>query len=298
MTLPGAVGPVTQVAAGGERSLVLTSTGQLYAFGDNYYGQLGSAANNKTEEPNPTPTLVTLPGASGPVTQVAAGREHSLAVTSTGQLYAFGENYYGQLGNATNNKTEEPNPTPTLVTLPGASGPVTQVAAGDYSLAVTSTGQLYAFGDNQLRPARQRDQQQDGRTEPDAGARDAAGRDRPGDPGRRRAATQPRGDLHRPALRVRRKRLRAAREHGQQQHRRTEPDADARDAAGRRSGHPGRRGRLAQPRGDLHRPAVRLRRKRLRPARERDQKRNEPNPTPTLVTLPGATGAVTQAVAG
>ena len=76
MTLPGATGPVTEVAAGGEHSLAVTSTGQLYAFGENEYGQLGSAANF---EPNPTPALVALPGAAGPV---AAGVYHSLAVVT------------------------------------------------------------------------------------------------------------------------------------------------------------------------------------------------------------------------
>ena len=130
VTLPGASGPVTQIAAGYDHSLALTSSGQLYAFGKNLFGQLGNATNNGTVKANPTPALVTLPGASGPVTQVAAGFYFSLALTSSGQLYAFGENYVGQLGNATNNGTNNPNPTPALVTLPGASGPVTQIAAG------------------------------------------------------------------------------------------------------------------------------------------------------------------------
>jgi hypothetical protein len=126
-----------------------TATGRLYAFGDNYWGQLGSTTNNQAEAANPTPTVVTLPGATGPVTQVAAGSDDSFAVTSTGQLYAFGNNDYGQLGSATNNGTSNANPTPTPVTLPGATGPVTQIAAGfGHSLAVTSTGQLYAFGNN------------------------------------------------------------------------------------------------------------------------------------------------------
>jgi alpha-tubulin suppressor-like RCC1 family protein len=151
VTLPGASGPVTQVAAGRFHSLALTSPGQLYAFGLNGSGELGIDANIGTEEPNPTPALVTLPNASGPVTQIAAGGAHSLAVTSTGQLYAFGSNYSGQLGNTTNGGTEEPNPTPALISLPGASGPVVQIAAGaDHSLAVTSTGQLYAFGLNEF----------------------------------------------------------------------------------------------------------------------------------------------------
>jgi len=149
VTLPGASGTVTAVAAGSDFTLAVTSSGQLYGFGDNQYGQLGTATNNVGNTPNPTPTLVTLPGESGTVTEVAAGYDHSLAVTSSGQLYAFGDNYHGQLGDSTNNGTSAANPTPTLVTLPGGSGTVTQVAAGDdVSLVVTSTGELFAFGAN------------------------------------------------------------------------------------------------------------------------------------------------------
>jgi alpha-tubulin suppressor-like RCC1 family protein len=154
VALPGARGllfptRVTQIAAGAEHTLALTSIGALYAFGDNRYGQLGNTTNNGNDNANPTPTLVELQGQTGPVTQIAAGADHSLVLTSTGQLYAFGYNGSGQLGNATNNYTYNANPTPTLVELPGATGPVTQIAAGKSdSLALTSTGQLYAFGDN------------------------------------------------------------------------------------------------------------------------------------------------------
>jgi alpha-tubulin suppressor-like RCC1 family protein len=147
VTLPGATGPVIQAAAGAYHSLALTATGQLYAFGQNFYGELGTELKQTRTT---TPVLVTLPGAGGPVTQIAAGKQFSLAVTSSGQLYAFGENRNGELGNTTNDLTGEPNPMPTRVTLPGEVGPVTQVAAGlEHTLALTSSGQLYAFGDNQ-----------------------------------------------------------------------------------------------------------------------------------------------------
>ena len=101
---------MTQVAAGYDHSLGVTSSGQLYAFGDNYHGQLGSATNNGSSVANPTPTLVTLPGGSGTVTQVAAGDDFSLVVTSTGELFTFGDNEYGQLGFGTNNGTNNANP--------------------------------------------------------------------------------------------------------------------------------------------------------------------------------------------
>jgi alpha-tubulin suppressor-like RCC1 family protein len=149
LSLPGAVGSVVELAAGEVHSLVVTSAGQLYAFGENNLGQLGTTKNVEHGEPNPTPAAVILPGASGPVVKVAAGGLFSLALTSTGQLYAFGFNSGGQLGNTTNIGTDTANPTPTPVTLPGAVGPVMQIAAGAaHGLALTSSGQLYAWGSN------------------------------------------------------------------------------------------------------------------------------------------------------
>jgi alpha-tubulin suppressor-like RCC1 family protein len=147
VTLPGASGTVTQIAAGNDFSLALTSGGQLYAFGDNEYGQLGNATNNATTAANPTPALVAV--AAGRVVQIAAGFDYALVLSATGQVFAFGDNDYGQLGNPTNIGTTTANPSPTQVTLSGATGPVVQVAAGGYqSLALTSTGQVFAFGDN------------------------------------------------------------------------------------------------------------------------------------------------------
>jgi alpha-tubulin suppressor-like RCC1 family protein len=149
VSLPSATGGVTQVAAGSDFSLTVTATGQLYSFGDNFYGELGNTTNNGNASANWMPTLVTLPGATGPPVQVAAGQFHSLALTASGQVFAFGLNSHGELGNATGNNTQNANPTPTLVTLPGATGPPVQIAAGTgFSLVLTSTGQLFTFGEN------------------------------------------------------------------------------------------------------------------------------------------------------
>ena len=137
-----------QVAAGQFHSLVLTASGQLFAFGLNSHGELGNPANNNVQTAN-SPTLVTLPGATGPPIQIAAGAGFSLVLTSTGQLFTFGQNTEGQLGNTTNIGNSSANPSPRLLALPGAIGPPVDIAAGtDHCLVVTSSGQVYAFGDD------------------------------------------------------------------------------------------------------------------------------------------------------
>jgi alpha-tubulin suppressor-like RCC1 family protein len=145
VALPAGSGAVVQVAAGIGHTLELTSTGKLYAFGDNFYGELGTATNNGTSSPNPTPELVTLPGQSGAITHLAAGYDFSFASTASGQLYSFGLNNEGELGRTANTGTNAP----ALVTLPGQIGTITSISAGNsHTLVATSSGQLYAFGDN------------------------------------------------------------------------------------------------------------------------------------------------------
>ena len=88
---------------------------------------------------NPTPTLVALPGESGAVTAAAAGERLRLVVTSSGQLYAFGDGGEGQLGSAT--ITGPDNATPKLVSLPsGITAAALVAAGGGQSLVIGSGG--------------------------------------------------------------------------------------------------------------------------------------------------------------
>ena len=92
-----------QVSAGYQHSLAVGSDGYAYAWGWNYYGQLGS--NTSSTDANPVPVRVHDPvnpknGSKGLLaTQVSAGSNHSLALGSDGNAYAWGSNSYGQLGN-------------------------------------------------------------------------------------------------------------------------------------------------------------------------------------------------------
>lgn len=73
---------------------------------------------------------------------MACGENHTLVVDDSGDVYAFGHNALGELGDVTcDNKTS-----PVHVEVPGK---VVQVAAGnELSFALCSNGDLYAWGDD------------------------------------------------------------------------------------------------------------------------------------------------------
>jgi alpha-tubulin suppressor-like RCC1 family protein len=134
---------VTQIDGGFYHTCGLLTAGTVTCWGSNLYGQLGNAANNGTNNPNPSPA--TVAGLSG-VTQLSPGDFHTCALLSGGTVTCWGYNRYGQLGNTTNNGTETANPTPTVVA--GLVG-VTQIAAGGYhSCALLAGGIGTCWGYN------------------------------------------------------------------------------------------------------------------------------------------------------
>ena len=87
---------VVAVAAGGEyHSLAVKSDGTVWAWGDNYYGQLGDGTTTDRSMPR------CRSRAFRAWWRWRAGYYHSLAVKSDGTVWAWGYNYYGQLGDGT-----------------------------------------------------------------------------------------------------------------------------------------------------------------------------------------------------
>ena len=128
-------------ACGFEHTAVVTSSGDLFCFGSNDSGQCGCDSDVSCVT---LPRLVRLPRGGPPprVAAVACGTSHTLAVTATGALFAWGANAAGQLG--TGDTTPRRSPTP-VQWLQGVV--VTVCAAGDvHSCAVAASGDAYAWG--------------------------------------------------------------------------------------------------------------------------------------------------------
>ncbi|MEU3567571.1 hypothetical protein AB0E96_03940 [Kitasatospora sp. NPDC036755] len=119
-------GGVTQIAAGCNHSMaVVDGDHRLKAWGQNTAGQLGDGTTVFRVLP------VTVPGLTG-VRLVAAGREHTVALSGTSTVHSWGSNGSGQLGDGTT--TDSSTPVPTLTALTGIDKLAAPVG-GDFSLA-------------------------------------------------------------------------------------------------------------------------------------------------------------------
>src|ERR1051325_4711630 len=130
----------TAIAAG-DHSLALAGDGTLYAWGANYNGQLGNGNENNQSAPQ----IVPFPAGVNRWTQIAAGENHSLAIADNGVIYAWGGNYYGQLGDGYNFQQSHPVP----VIFPVGVTSWVRISAGfNFSIALGNNGVLYAWGAN------------------------------------------------------------------------------------------------------------------------------------------------------
>lgn len=139
--------PFVRVAAGGEHTCALASTGAAWCWGDNTYGQLGDGSNASS--------LVPVLVAGGMIFEsITAGMHHTCGIVggtppgagnsaAGGDLYCWGRNSSGQLGNGSQISVNQPS---------AASGGLAflAVSAGDFaSCGVTTTNRAYCWGDNQ-----------------------------------------------------------------------------------------------------------------------------------------------------
>lgn len=125
---------IKAIAAGFMHSLALDVNGTVWGWGDNTNNQIGQVQDEEIFNSSGTllgrrcltPKMIV----GGTAVAIAAGGQHSLYLNRNGQVYAWGDNSKGQLGNGNN----QPQATPALV--PGLAS-VSQIVAGyQHNLAV------------------------------------------------------------------------------------------------------------------------------------------------------------------
>jgi hypothetical protein len=134
-----------QVAAGHFHTLALKTDGSLWGWGRNVSGELGTDTVTESWVPIRVGTGTAIWEQERGWVQVSAGGNHSAAVRSDGQIFAWGYNLYGQVGNGTIVDVDEPVLVenvlsgdiwpPKVISMSPASG-ATMVA---YNISVTAT---------------------------------------------------------------------------------------------------------------------------------------------------------------
>ena len=90
------------------------------------------------------PGLLECKGISGKIVSVSCGNQHSMFLTDTGFVYTYGRNMDGQLGISSRKESKVPVAVTAL-----KEDPICQIACGgDYSLAVSESGTVFAWGNN------------------------------------------------------------------------------------------------------------------------------------------------------
>jgi len=130
------------ICAGHEASYGLKANGQVWSWGDNEYGQLGDNTNTNRSSP------VLVVGNHSFISIACHhfsdlyGSKMAAALKSNGQVWTWGTNYYGELGNDTLTNASSP------VLVVGNHSFIKVVCGGFHMLALKENGEVWAWGRN------------------------------------------------------------------------------------------------------------------------------------------------------
>lgn len=129
--------PVVQIACGLHHTVVLTLAGEVFTFGSNQYGQLGTG-----DLQAPAGGVAQVKKIHGVIVQVAAGGNHTILLNHKGTVYTFGHCQKGQLGRVPPQGPEVTNRKVSGSSAGGGGGlvpPFSNVNMGDAMASRTTT---------------------------------------------------------------------------------------------------------------------------------------------------------------
>ena len=134
----------SKVSIGGLHTLALDKNGNLWSWGHNNYGQLG---NESISNEAKVPTRVSI---NKTFKEIKAGSLYSMAIDVSGNIWTWGVNADGQLGNGSKGLPVE---TPTQVTTNKVFNKIaighTGLTSGGASYALDNEGHLWSWGNNE-----------------------------------------------------------------------------------------------------------------------------------------------------
>ena len=135
---------IVDICCGFGHTLILTDKQQVYIFGALYSDTTGLRFSEIWKATNSLILIPNLIRLFEKITSISCGYRHALALTQSGKVYSWGCNSHGELGLKHNNYEGHPK----LVEMPNNIS-VKQISGGnDFSLLLTTEGNIYSFGNN------------------------------------------------------------------------------------------------------------------------------------------------------
>lgn len=138
-------GEAKQIAASGDRTCAVLTSGALRCWGSGANGVLGRGNTDNIGD-NEVPSSVAPIDVGGPVQQAALGAEHACALLTAGTVRCWGSNEHGKLGYGHTALIGD-NEAPASAGDVSVGGVVRQIAAGgSATCALLATGAVRCWG--------------------------------------------------------------------------------------------------------------------------------------------------------
>ncbi len=131
---------IVYASVGYSHALALRADGKVFAWGRNAAGQVGVIGDGTAADKQLAP--VEVAGLPADIVEIVAGSEHSLALTADGEVFAWGRNQYGNLGQGSFDADRHPAP----VAVPGLRDVIDLATGRDHVLALRADGTVATWG--------------------------------------------------------------------------------------------------------------------------------------------------------
>jgi alpha-tubulin suppressor-like RCC1 family protein len=138
----GTLSGLAAISAGSTSTCALTTAGTAYCWGSNGFRNLGDGTNA------PSTTPVPVQGLSARAVAIAAGDQHTCALSTVGAVQCWGSNDSGRLGNGTNVDSASPTATAGALAAPVATHVGAIAVRASRTCALTTGGAAYCWGSN------------------------------------------------------------------------------------------------------------------------------------------------------
>ncbi|WP_168119987.1 S-layer homology domain-containing protein [Paenibacillus sp. HB172176] len=148
-----AVGTEVDGSFVGYLEAALDTNGQIWTWGTNKYGQFGNGSTSTDSIDTPEKRVIMDGGSVVQFTQASAGNSYMLALDDKGDMWAWGKDDQGQLGDGA---TSNPNPHKVSVMNPNTGGSLSfasVVAGNERSYGIDDDGAIWTWGRGQTTPA-------------------------------------------------------------------------------------------------------------------------------------------------